>query len=787
MVSRQFPVFTKCLAVSLALLITVQAGACGWGDDYETLRLAFFRPVTDDVQKFSPFFYSEHYFNEYDIHSDADRHRNCNEWKKRLGNAVDQNNIYELQYKTVPEKFQSAYALGTLAQVFAGNTFVKALLKPENKALLDYFAFAKQMEYTGNPQNSKWESWDEDRSKDWWERAEDLPERKVFKAIEDKLPGIKDKFLQQRYAFMLIRYGRSENILPLYDSYFASDSTGTVLKPWALLFRAYMTENKAEQNYYLSQCFDTCEEKVIAVSQAYNYEEQEATMAFAKNDHERAVILALGAMRNPGPGLDVLKKVYGYDPQSPYLKLLTGREINKLEDWVLFSQIKDSGPDVSNNYYSDSDDEFQKNRQVNYIKDMAYLGKVREYLISIYEATPSNNKDYLAAGIAHLSFIDDNMADGYKYASAISDKAPDAVKVQKYIELALVVARQGDIQDTVVQQKLVEAFDKLEDMVKVKSSYNKSMYSLLVVLSSEYNKQGDMATAGLLFLKSQTYKYNYGESDMYWTPDDLDKAPAYEHIAYFDRFAALKDMDKVVALIDKKDKTPFEAFICQGTTTNRNFYLDLKGTIAFRQNNLPLAYDIFKEIPDSFYKNEWDYKYYLNEDPFYPKVLNYAKKGNPFEYNFNKAKLLKRILELQKKTDTESYMQLAHAYYNLSYRGNSWLMQSYYQGYMYYDAYFGKIAPKKEEGYMAGNYKNFTLAKYYYKKALDTAKSDEHRAMASLMLYVINNPGDYESRYWGEEVKKHEPGDYLNDFYGKYKNTKVFKRYSCPELEYYLK
>lgn len=491
-------------------------------------------------------------------------------------------------------------------------------------------------------------------------------------------------------------------------------------------------------------------------------------------------------MRNPGSGLEALQKAYGYDPTGSYLKLLIGREINKLEDWVLFSQIKDSGPDVSDGYYH-SDDEFQKNRQINYIKDMAYLGKVREYLISIYEATPLNNKDYIAAGIAHLSFIADNMADGYKYASAISDKAPDAVKVQKYIELALVAARQGDLQDIVVQKRLAEAFDKLEDLVKVKSSYNKSMYSLLIVLSSEYNKQGDMATAGLLFLKSQTYKYNYGESDMYWTPYDLDKTPTYEHIAYFDRFATLKDMDKVIGLVIKKDKTPFEAFICDGTTTNPDFYRDLKGTIAIRQNNLPLAYSIFKEIPDSFYKDDWDYKYYLNEDPFYPKVLNYAKKGNPFEYNFSKAKLVKRILELQKKTDAESYMQLAHAYYNMSYRGNSWLMEAYYQGYMYYDAYFGEIAPKRAEGYTAGNYKNFTLAKHYYKKALATAKSDEHRAMASLMLYVINNPGDYESRYWGEEIKKHEPGDYLNDFYGKYKNTKVFKRYSCPELEYYLK
>jgi hypothetical protein len=125
----------------------------------------------------------------------------------------------------------------------------------------------------------------------------------------------------------------------------------------------------------------------------------------------------------------------------------------------------------------------------------------------------------------------------------------------------------------------------------------------------------------------------------------------------------------------------------------------------------------------------------------------------------------------------------------MSYRGNSWMMCAYYQGNLYYDAYFGGITPETESMYTAGNYTNLTLATAYYQKALAAAKNDEHRAMASLMLYVIGNPEDYNNyHYWGDEEKeKHEPGDYLLDFYGKYKDTKVFRKFSCPELEQYLK
>ena len=784
MESKQFPGIIRYLVNSLVLFCSLNTAACGWGDDAETLRLAFFKVQIGNMGKFSPFFYSEHYFNEYEIHSKADRWRNCAEWQQKVGQRATLSDIYEIQYNTQPEKFQLAYHNSTLLSVFSDNTFVRQLLKPQNRAILEYFAFAKEMEYKGNPQNSKWESWDDEDGGNYWDHEETAQEF-ALNTIERRLNAITDTFLQQRYAFMLIRYGKRKNVITLYNRYF-NDNSKTVLQPWALLFKAYCTTNKAEQNYYLSRVFDTCEEKVIAVMQWYNFEESsiEQTLKFAKNDHERAVILAIKAMKNTAPCLEDIKKIYNLSPNSDYTNMLIGREINKLEDWVFSPQMENNGPDQ----YAGSEwgEEYIRARKENYKKDMNYLRDFKAFLVKIYPASTGVSRDYLAAGIAHLSFIDDNIADGNSYALSISNNAPESVLAQKYTELALVAVRQGNLHDDAVKQQLHTVFIKMLNLAQKDNSYSKSLYSLLRVLSAEYNRHGDMATAGLLFLKAENCKYAAGEYGEYYVPEDFGNEPDYMHLAYFDIYATLKDMDNLVALVDKKKKTLFESFICEGTTTSRYFYLDLKGTIAVRQDNLQLAYEIFNEVPDSFYEKSWAYSGYLNEDPFYPRVLNYALKERKFDYRFKKAHFIKQILSLQSKNDADSYLKLAHAYYNMSYMGNAWMMVAYSQGNIYYSTVFGDMA-QAEKKYGNGNYLNLTSAVKYYNKAINAAKNDEQRAMASLMLYVCSNEKDYTNYYYWEKPPKHAPGIWLTDFYGKYNKTVTFKRYSCPELEWYLK
>lgn len=786
MALKQFPVITRFLAVSLALLITVEAVACPWGDDEETLRLAVFKSATPAMEKFTPFYYSEHYLNEYEIKDNQDRKRNCAEWNERLGGNVNEDDIYEIQYCTKPENFQTAYKEGTLSKTFEGNSFIKALLLPSNKALLEYFAFAKEMEYEGNPQDSRWESWDDRAPKNYWDKPEDTTgvDENTLLPIEKRLATCKDMFLQQRYAFMLIRYGRQDNAKPLYNTYFANENVKSVTKAWAMLFYAYNCKDKAEQNYWLSKCFDLCNEKVIAVAQWYNHDAQQQTLKLAKNNHERAVIITLDAIRNPGPAFGQIKEINRLDPGSSYFNLLISREVNKFEDWLFPVQMEGNSPDVYTDIWNEQDS-YTSIRKKNYRKDMAYLRRFREYLIEVYNKTPAGaNQDYLASAIAHLSFMADLNEEGYKYASAISARAPKSVLVQKYVELALISLKQEDITTDATKQELYVALEQVEKMAKDDETYLKSLSTLLRLTAAAYNNKGDMATASLLFNAAQMYK---GSEEWHYFPNE--EPYSYGFVAYLDQYATLKDVDNLLKLIDKKNKTPFEKFISSGTLTYKACYLNFKGTLAFRQDKLAEAYEAFAQVPDSSAYKMLPYSDESGADsinPFYPRVLDYAIKSAEVGHNFTKKAFLKEMLRLKTKADADSYLKLGHAYYNAGYLGNAWFMCTYYQGNEYWQVDFGSLTKNKRK-YSNGNYANLTTAKAYYLKAYNVATNNEQRALATLMLHVCERSIDYTGDFYWAEKQAHKPTKWVKQFYGRYANTKIFEQYNCPGLEMYLK
>ena len=321
---------------------------------------------------------------------------------------------------------------------------------------------------------------------------------------------------------------------------------------------------------------------------------------------------------------------------------------------------------------------------------------------------------------------------GKQYSAKISSNANASIKLQKHIQLALIALKQGNISDEKTKQILFESFNAIEDIVENDATLFKSMYSLYRIASKQYFDKNDVATAGLLFLKSENkkdYSYNYDYYNQYY----------YYYIGYFERFAKEKDIDNLIELIQKEDKTPFEKYICSGTTyQDINAYKDVKGTLAFRNNNLELAQKTFAEIPKEFYEKTYEFKSYLNENPFIPKVLVYGTKERKYDYKFNKADFVATLIKLKKQNTAESNLKLAHAYYNVSSVGNAWMMTTYGLSsgeYGYADFVFGGNRVDQEGKFQNGNFYNLEMARQYYQKALQLAKNKEQKAMASLMIF----------------------------------------------------
>lgn len=764
---------------SLLFLLSLQVSfACGWSVSPETSRLVLFKAQREGFFKLTPFYYSADYYYSTNTVSGVDQELNCVEWQKKLGNQINPKDVHTILYETDSEQFENAFESKSLKTIFEKNTFIEALLLPKNKAFLNYILFAKKLEYNSNT-DVKWESWGQVgyNSKD--HKLADLED------FEKKIKTAKDAFLQQRYAFLILRYSfyaqDKDEVIHLYDTYF-TENKNTILEPWALYYKALCIDDLPLQNYLLSKVFATCEEKSFAVLQHYNWKLTAETLALAQNNEERSVILSIESFRNPAPDLKTIKEVYELSPNSLNLSFLIGREINKLEDWIFTPQYTTNGtPSVvfeGTDWYGD----YVKAKNENFNKDILYLRELEYFLIAIREQTSGEQKEYITAAIAQLCFMDDDIELGKKYTNMISDKANASIQMQKNIQLALVSLKQDDLKNETVQNQLFKYFDSVENLVETDNGLFKNLYSLYRIASGEFYKKNDRVTAGLLMMKSD-FK-NEGEYSGYYNPPYF-----YNYIGYFERTATVEDVDKLIALQQKEDKSLFEKYICSGTIApNVDYYKDLKGTIAFRNNDLELAYETFSSMPKDFWEKNYSFTDFLNENPFTPKILQ-KQEERKFDYRFNKAEFIAKLIQLKKQNTASGNLQLANAYFNVSYLGNSWMMVAYdwTSGESYTDYVYGDNS-EKEKTYQKGNYYSLTMAKMYYEKALKMSNNKNEKALASLMIFECNYYNHYATIISAEEEEKNpfKAGKELINFYSLYKATPTFKKYNCPLLESFI-
>jgi len=787
------------LAINFASLVS--CFACGWYEYEETYRIAFFRAELSNMSGFRPFYYSATNYNSDipDIDK-VDRYKNCKEWIQALKSEIPLEDVYEILYEIKPEDFKSDYDNNKLAVKFPKNLFIKNLLFPKNKELLIYLDFAKKMESMSNTYNTKWESWNEES----WDNNQMVQYSGFdFRQLLNKIYSEKNIFLKERYAFQLIKAsyynGDYLTVNNLFDT--VLNSSKSIVKPWAFIYKALSVDNdnKPYSNYMLSLAFNSCEEKKLISMMCFSKDEKNVRGAFkyTKNDEEKAILLSIYGFRKPGPTLDLIKEIKRMGVSNEYFATLIMREVNKIEDWIFTPKLTSNSPSVifSEDWY----DDYEKAKSKNFKKDVEYTFKLIDYLKECFSTEQDvEMKNYLAVSIAHLCFITDQIEQGFFYLKTINNySANSSIVIQKSIQALLVKSKSNSVLDEKFKSTFYESISQLEGIAKKNFGTYKILYSLTKYFSSEYKKKGEIAISGLLFMQAERYKDFYENVNRDYSSDYDIFESYYWRIAYFDRYATLKDMDELIALISKKDKTNFEKYLCSQKLPDLNACKDLKATLALRKNDFKLAESILSEIPSDFWLSAYEFKNYLNEDPFVPKRLSYVL-GRNFDYKFNKLEFVKKVNHLMiisnKTKDAETYLKLGHVFYNCSYYGNSWMMINYEQSSNYLDLggygdyIFGEMYLKRVN-MQDGNYYKCSIAKKYYLKALEYAKNDEQKAMACLMIHCCKENEYYFQKATASEnihIPPFRAGKELRDFYEKYKNTEIFMKYNCPGLEYYI-
>ncbi len=121
---------------------------------------------------------------------------------------------------------------------------------------------------------------------------------------------------------------------------------------------------------------------------------------------EKALLVALGAIRNPGRALNQLKRVEQFDSHIPEFLFLVHREVNKLDDWIATPFYTNFPPSVI--FDIKQEEYYSKVTQINLKKDKVYLKEFITWLSDVKEKFSGEPKQYLDLAYVHLCLLNED-------------------------------------------------------------------------------------------------------------------------------------------------------------------------------------------------------------------------------------------------------------------------------------------------------------------------------------------------------------------------------------------
>ena len=782
------------LLISIPLLCNQPepASACWYdGSEGDDIRFVLFRPDLGENPAWTTFYYTYFYYygqNSFDWPKDApkftdvskDDQQIVRQWKDALkASVVRDTDLYEILFNTRPDNLLNGQT--DPEKAFPGNTFIQALQKPANQALWAYLLDLKEAEKY-MMLNVDWDM-SETQQTDYAAQAESLVQRLSRKLEKQDLSN----FLKPRYAFTLLRlrfYNTSDKtegiaqIKDLYNRYLAPLPKTDILQVWGLHYLAQIEPDAGRCAYLNALVFDRSDSKKVRSHQLFVSANADKALPFAQNASERSAIRTLRELNNPGKSLDNIRKILADEPDSKYLALLVGREINKLENWIFTPEYLQTSGSIHHSSIG-VDDWDQREAYTRYpqkwrVRDLEYLRTLRKTMQTALPKTKTN-ADLLNLAVAHLYLLDQQAAAALPFITAVQRNTPVYALQKRLLEFSYLM-QTANLNTPETQQKMVEVLRWLEQNQSKILTGPRTFSMAMALLANTYKKSGQADMVALLQNRGELKTFFGGYCSVF-----------YSHLHYLDQYGDLESVQSVINRIEKKNKTPFEAFLTEQYANAHPFY-DLLGTMYLRRGQTEKALSIFEKVPDTYWNTAYEYAYYLEDDPFHR--IRMLAMPETFDV-YNKKTMAARLLTLEKnvqalpaQSDT-SYLELGNAWYNFSKYGNSWMFMTYgWSEHGLFPTFISGELPDvlQPEALFKANYYRMEKAEYYYKKALETSQNAELKAHAAFMLALID-----QNRYFQQPSKKEVyVGEFGKQYYVQFQQTKFFKDHPCPMIENFM-
>lgn len=685
------PFATYTILFSLWMLAALPAKACWFGTEFEDVRYIILNPDLMHNRAWWSYFYTSklHYMDGY-VQGNQDELLIAAEWKQRF------------KLSSTPEQIES-YLFGSLTpEQTAQNSFVAEVQK--NSRLADYFGFARECSSVIF----------------WPDPWETINTDSVYKArgvlISEGTARLRkqvDPFWQKKYAFQVLRLAFYQNdarlFNGLYDTYFGFGREKTPMDWWATHYKSMVLEKTDidSANFLHALVFSHSSNKMFASRQWFSSKNFEGIRRLARHDSDLADVYVMKAVINPGKTLDDLREVVRYNKKHPLLPLLLIREMNKLEDWIGTYRYSrqwswnDDTRDLANDYY--------------------YLRAFYKFVQTL--SPPAENPDAFYLISANLALMNQDVPSARTYLGSVTS-TDVAIQYQKRILGLMLDVLSGDVNTPETANRVGETLFYLLENGAEQVEFRKTTYSVMKFLEQHLASKDSNHLAGLLDYISET---KFCSSCRFQSVE-------YEIVDYFNTRSNAADVEKVVALFNKKDKTRLDEFVLQ-PYPNNHYFLELLGTLYLRNGQTKKANDTYAQLPQTFWDN-FSNLLYLDEDPFVMDELDRLNM-HPF---YSKAQITDRLLSLETeaKTRPEAYLRLGTAWYNFSGFGNSWFMLEYFQ-----------VDDTDSYTYPTTNHNNGILAHSlaYFRKALATCTSPESKAEAyygmAMVYYAQLNAQEY--------------------------------------------
>lgn len=624
--------------------------------------------------------------------------------------------------------------------------------------VLAYFQYAKETEPYAQLSNDG-EYWNPRRAKS--------PSEANYAVLRDKAINLyktcRHDELKLRYGYQLVRLAhymrdKDKEAIAMFNLYVKPLKQEHYIYYAALEQVAgalYNIGNLANANYLYCQVFDHSDNRKEAAYNSFKIQDEvswEATLALCKTPRTQAALYAIRGHNTFSNEMEEVDNILRVCPDSPYMRLLAIRYINKVERAVL------------DKYHNEKRPLLQPSPEL-----LEEFGQTKGIIRKIMENPKAGNRDFWMVYLAHLSFLCRGYQQAENILNALQTSDPALLKQASRTRFCLYLTQLTGIGEQ--EEKKIDGYMKESDA---------DVDFIKEIVGHLYKQQGDYG---------KSFGTHYAISYLQANPDQL----------------------IINSLIGDNEKKNNQEALNQLYELKGTYFLRV-GNYKEAINWYARVPDSYCTM-DSIYDNESEMTVPLRPDQFngysgispllfsngFKRLFSVPAASQLTDklytqYNYlnkyqNKATLTQALIELENESRSNNdkghraaYL-LANYYYNISPHGyyrNIPLYSSTNYYYSYYDGYKPNLDyrditfPDFSKDY---NYKNFwdvTLVLNYMKRALElyqrVADNTQDRELKARALFMASScvmdlyaPNWYYVATYTDKDSDNLPSWYINE------------------------